>query len=150
MRSNSPRFVYASMRSRRTGHSSPPPATRFRCCVTLLEAAVNGEDQILVSAINVAETRLAHPFELILERRRAIEFHPLERGREVAIIDTQFAHSRQPSLVMELVPLGSRAPKLLGVDEHAVGVERAVDSPEERALLLIAQVMDRQRRNNRV
>src|SRR5271155_234070 len=49
---------------------------------------------------------------------------------------------------MELVSLGSRAAKLLGVDEHAVVIERAVDSPEERALLLIAQMMDRQGRNN--
>src|SRR5580704_10416309 len=116
----------------------------------LLEAAVNGEDQILVSAIDVAKARLAHPFELILQRRRAIELHPLQRRRQVAIIDTQFAHPRQPSLVMELVPLGSRAAKLLGVDEYAVVIERAVDSLEQRALLLIAQVMDRQRRNDRV
>src|SRR5580658_10247231 len=51
---------------------------------------------------------------------------------------------------MELVPLGSRAAKLLGVDEYAVVIERAVDSLEQRALLLIAQVMDRQRRNDGV
>src|SRR5580704_686043 len=114
----------------------------------LLEAAVNGEDQILVGAINIAEARLAHPFQLILERRRAIELHPLESGRQVAIVDTQFAHPRYPPLMMELVSFGSRAAKLLSVDEYAIVIERAVDSLEQRALLLVAQVMDRQRRND--
>src|SRR5580658_2191035 len=116
----------------------------------LLEAAVSGEDQILVSAIDVAKASLAHPFELILERRRAIELHPLQRGRQVPIIDPQFAHPCYPSLMMELVPFWSRAAKLLSVDEYAVVIERAIDSLEQRALLLVAQVMDRQPRNDRV
>src|SRR5208337_1217110 len=42
---------------------------------------------------------------------------------------------------------GSRAAKLLSVDEYTAVVERAVDSIEQRALLLVAQVMYRQRRN---
>src|SRR5258708_26346710 len=51
---------------------------------------------------------------------------------------------------MEPMPLHCRAPKLLGVDEYSAIVERPVDSIEQRALLLVAQMMYRQRRNHRV
>src|SRR3984957_16176742 len=51
---------------------------------------------------------------------------------------------------MEPMSLRRRAPKLLGVDEYSAVVERPVDSIEQRSLLLVAQMMYRQRRNHRI
>src|SRR5258708_13066112 len=52
--------------------------------------------------------------------------------------------------MIQPIDLRSRAAKLLGVYEHSAVFQRAVDLSEQRPLLIVAQMMNRQRRHDRV
>src|SRR5258708_22336723 len=52
--------------------------------------------------------------------------------------------------MIQPIDLRSRAAKLLGVYEHSAVFQRAVDLSEQRPLLVVAQMMNRERRHDRV
>src|ERR1700683_986271 len=111
---------------------------------------IHRKNKVSIPRIERAKTRLPKPLELRVERRTSIVLLPLDRGRQVGLTCSRVARGLFPFLIsatLELLALGENH---LRIDEDPVAIECIVDAAEERAFLVVLEMMNRQRRNDRV
>ncbi len=63
---------------------------------------------------------------------------------ELGVARPQLATHPLPRLTVEIGQLRRRPGHLLGVDEHAAGPQHLVDAPEQHALVVVLEMVDRQ------
>src|SRR5271163_1961552 len=140
------RVTCAYRRNQRWGRL--PGAGRFDR--TLFSTGVHGEDQVSIRRRDFAKANFAQPVHLRFQRRASIMLLALDGCGEVRFVGASFARRTLPILVgapLEVIALGQNH---FSIDEYATFAQRTMDALEERAFLIVLQMMNREPGYNRV
>lgn len=111
---------------------------------------VHRKAEPLKERVRTLEACFRQPAELVGQRSAAVEGHAFLRRADLVRGTAQGAGAVQVHVFVESLVPGRRPEDLLRVDEESAGGEDGVNAREQVALVRVAEVMDGQRRDDRI